>query len=476
MNRGDTITLTVERYGAEGNSVARVDGFVVFVRGGIPGDTVTVRLTRVRRNFADAEILSVETPSTLRIQPRCSFFGVCGGCTWQHLSYEAQCAFKRQQVVDALGHIGGFAEIPVHPTIGSARVYNYRNKMEFSFGVRWLTREELLRNGAEAGPAAETERFALGLHIPRRFDRVLDITECHLPSPASPAILNAVRTFCTERQLSIYSTVTHTGYLRNLVIRETGTGERMVNLVTSEERPALMDEFAGMLLSRFPETTTIVNNITTRKSQVALGDREVVVHGPGWITDRIGTRIYRISANSFFQTNTLQAERLYDVVRRYAAIQRHETVYDLYSGTGTIALHVADDAAAVIGIESVASAVDDARRNAEANGVRNCRFVLGDLKDRLTAGHASLGGEEQPQVVLCDPPRAGMHPDVVETVRNIHPSRIVYVSCNPASQARDLKMLCENGDYRLIETQPVDMFPHTTHVENVALLLSGRAS
>lgn len=468
--------LTVERYGAEGNSVARVDGFVVFVRGGIPGDTVTVRLTRVRRNFADAEIVSVDAPSPLRIQPQCTFFGVCGGCTWQHLSYEGQCAFKQQQVVDALAHIGGFAEIPVHPTIGSDRVYHYRNKMEFSFGVRWLTREELQGASGEAGTAAEAERFALGLHIPRRFDRVLDITECHLPSPASAAILNAVRTFCRERQLSIYSTLTHTGYLRNLVIRETATGERMVNLVTSEERPALMEECAGMILSRFPDTTTIVNNITARKSQVALGDREVVVHGPGWITDRIGTRRYRISANSFFQTNTLQAERLYDVVRRYAAIQRHETVYDLYSGTGTIALHVADDAASVIGIESVASAVDDAQRNAEANGVRNCRFLLGDLKDRLTDDHAALGGDEKPQVVLCDPPRAGMHPDVVETVRRIHPSRIVYVSCNPATQARDLKMLCENGDYRLVEAQPVDMFPHTTHVENVALLLAGRIS
>lgn len=476
MKRGETITVTVERFGAEGKSVARVEGFVVFVRSGVPGDTAAVRLTRVSKNFADADIVSVVTPSPLRTTPQCAYFGVCGGCTWQHLSYEGQCAFKRQQVVDALERIGGFPDIPVHPTIGSGQVYHYRNKMEFSFGVRWLTKEELEHVTAEGGTGTEADRFALGLHIPQRFDRVLDITECHLQSPTSAAIVNAVRAFCREHQLSIYSTVTHTGYLRNLVIRESATGERMVNLVTSEERPAILAEFSACILSRFADTTTIVNNITTRKSQVALGDREVVLHGPGWITDRIGERTYRISANSFFQTNTRQAERLYDVVRRYAAIRRHETVYDLYSGTGTIALHVADDAAEVIGIESVASAVEDARRNAESNEIHNCRFVLGDLKDSLAVGGALPDGAPEADVVICDPPRAGMHPDVIGALRSMHPSRIVYVSCNPATQARDLKMLCDGGDFRLIEAQPVDMFPHTTHVENVALLVSGRSS
>ncbi|HSQ75415.1 MAG TPA: 23S rRNA (uracil(1939)-C(5))-methyltransferase RlmD [Bacteroidota bacterium] len=476
MKRGETITVNVERFGAEGKSVARVEGFVVFVRSGVPGDTVVVRLTRVSKNFADADIVSVLTPSPLRTTPRCAYFGVCGGCTWQHLSYEGQCAFKRQQVVDALERIGGFPQIPVHPTAGSDRAYHYRNKMEFSFGVRWLTKEELERVTAEGGTGTDADRFALGLHIPQRFDRVLDITECHLQSPASAAIVNDVRAFCQERRLSIYSTVTHTGYLRNLVIRESATGERMINLVTSEERPALLGEFSAFILSRFADTTTIVNNITTRKSQVALGDREVVLHGPGYITDRIGKRTYRISANSFFQTNTRQAERLYDVVRRYAAIQRHERVYDLYSGTGTIALHVAEDAAEVIGIESVAAAVEDARRNAESNGIHNCGFILGDLKDSLGNGEALPDGQPKADVVICDPPRAGMHPDVIGALRSMHPSRIVYVSCNPATQARDLKMLCEGGDFRLIEAQPVDMFPHTTHVENVALLISGRNS
>ena len=474
MKRGDAITLTLDRFGAEGKSVARVEGFVVFARGGVPGDTVRAHLTKVSKNFAEAEVDAVLQPSSLRATPRCTYFGVCGGCTWQHLSYEGQCEFKRQQVADALERIGGFEGVSVRPTLGSADVYYYRNKMEFSFGVRWLTTEELaLLPPAESSPAP-ADRFALGLHIPRRFDRVLDIAECYLQSATSVAMVNAVRQFSKDRNLSIYSTDTHTGYLRNLVIREARhTGERMVNLVTSEERPAVNAEFCAMILSRFPETTTIVNNITDRKSQVALGDREVLLHGPGWITDRIGERTYRISANSFFQTNTLQAERLYDVVRRYAAIQPHETVYDLYSGTGTIALHVAGDAATVIGIESVASAVEDARRNAEANGVRNCRFLLGDLKERLVDDPSGLGADIHPHVVLSDPPRAGMHPKVVATLRTMHPDRIVYVSCNPATQARDVKLLCENGAYHLVEAQPVDMFPHTTHVENVVLLRSG---
>jgi 23S rRNA (uracil1939-C5)-methyltransferase len=471
INRGDEITLTVERFGAEGKSVARVDGFVVFIPGGIPGDTVRVRTTRVSKNFADAQVLEVLVPSPLRTTPRCSYYGTCGGCSWQHLSYDGQCEFKRQQVVDALERIGGFTGTTVHPTLGAANEYYYRNKMEFSFGVRWLTADEMTLLKAEGKQSTPAEQFALGLHIPRRFDRVLDLRECHLQSQESAAIVNAVREFALARELTIYSTFTHTGYLRNLVIRETRhTDQRMVNLVTSEERPALMDEFRAMLLDRFPSTTTIVNNITERKSQVALGDREVVLHGPGYITERIGSRSYRVSANSFFQTNTLQAERLYDTVRTFAALKPHETAFDLYSGTGTIALHVADDAGQVIGVEAVASAVEDARRNAETHGVTNCRFVLGDLKDRVLDRGVEEELHVQPDVVICDPPRAGMHPGVVESIRALAPARIVYVSCNPATQARDLKLLCDGGLYDLRESRPVDMFPHTNHVESVAYL------
>ena len=471
MIRGEELELRVENFGSEGKSVARVDNFVVFVRGGIPGDTVRGRLVRVSKKFAEAEIAGIVIPSPLRVTPRCSFFGVCGGCTWQHLSYEGQRDFKRQQVLDALERIGGFNGIPVLPTIGAEDVFYYRNKMEFSFGTRWLTREEV-EHARQSGSENDTpDRFALGLHIPQRFDRVLDIDECHLQSPASTAIVNAVRAFCRERNLSIYSTITHTGFLRNLVIREgKQTGELMVNLVTSEEHDPTLRALCSALVLHVPEITTIVNNITTRKSQVAVGDREIVYSGPGFITERIGRRKYRISANSFFQTNTVQAERLYDTVRRMAALRPGDVVFDLYSGTGTIALHVADDAAAVVGIESVASAVEDARKNAAENGVSNCTFVLGDLKDRMVGETAWLRDVAVPDVVLVDPPRAGIHMKVVEKILEMHPRRIVYVSCNPATQARDAKLLCDGGVYGIDEAQPVDMFPHTTHVENVLRL------
>ena len=473
MKRGDELELRIESYGAEGRGIARNDGFVVFVRGGVPGDTVRGRLTKVSRNFAEASVTAVTAPSAFRVAPRCRYFGTCGGCAWQHLAYDAQCAFKRQQVIDALERIGGFAGITVQPTLGAADAFYYRNKMEFSFGVRWLTREELDAAPPRDPSVSPVERFALGLHIPQRFDRVLDVEECFLQSPESTAIVNAVRTFARDRELTIYSTLTHTGYLRNLVIREgKHTGDRMVNIVTSEEQPVLMRELCGLLVAQFPSITTVVNNITTRKSQVATGDREVVLHGPGYIRERIGHRVYKISANSFFQTNTLQAERLYDTALEMAGLQASDTVFDLYCGTGTIALHIAAHAASVVGIESVADAVDDARRNAEEQGVRNCTFVLGDLKERIVDDNAWLAEHGAPAVMMIDPPRAGMHPRVVERIREMHPQRIVYVSCNPATQARDLKVLCAGGAYTIDAVQPVDMFPHTMHVENVVRLSS----
>jgi 23S rRNA (uracil1939-C5)-methyltransferase len=473
MKRGEELELHVERYGAEGKGIARVEGFVVFIRGGVPGDSVIVRLVKVSKNFAEAEVVSVVQPSPHRTTPRCRHFGTCGGCVWQHLAYPAQMEFKRQQVVDALERIGGFSGVTVQPTLGATDAFYYRNKMEFSFGMRWLTREELDASGPGDASGEPIQRFALGLHIPQRFDRVLDVRECFLQSEESSAIVNAVREFALEKELTIYSTITHTGYLRNLVIREgRHTGDRMVNLVTSEERPALMQEFTNLVRDRFPSVTTVVNNITIRRSQVAIGDREIVLFGPGFIRERIGARQYRISANSFFQTNTLQAERLYDTACAMADLRPNDTLFDLYSGTGTIALHAADRVSTVVGIESVPAAVDDARRNAEEQGVTNCSFLLGDLKEKIVNDIEWLERTGPPSVMIIDPPRAGMHPKVVDRIREIHPQRIVYVSCNPATQARDLKTLCAEGAYAIGAVQPVDMFPHTMHVENVVRLTS----
>lgn len=470
MIRGDELTLKLDSFAFEGKSVARIDGMVVFVHGGVPGDEVRARVVKVKKQFVEAKALEILSPSALRVHPLCRYFGTCGGCKWQDVNYQAQLDFKRQHVVDALERIGGFVGVQVNPTLGSTDIYYYRNKMEFSFGERWLTNEEMV--SSEEGNSID--RFALGLHIPQRYDRVLDLEECWLQSERSNRIVNEVRKFSRQKNLAIFSTETHSGYLRNLVIREAKrTNELMVNLVTRDDQPELTNELTGLLLSAIPSITTVVNNITDRKSQVAIGDTEKVYHGLGYITEKIGKRTYRISANSFFQTNTLQAEHLYDTARRMAELKSTDVLFDLYSGTGTIALHVADDVAEVVGIESVEAAVADARKNAEHNSVTNCSFILGDLKDRLTKDTAWLQQHPSPSVMIIDPPRSGMHDKVVKEVLGMHPERIVYVSCNPTTQARDLKLLCANGAYTIIKVQPVDMFPHTFHIENVVALRAG---
>jgi 23S rRNA (uracil1939-C5)-methyltransferase len=460
MTRGDELTVEIESLTPEGAGVARVDGRVVFVREGVHGDRLRVRVSRVRKNFAEAAILAVLAPSGARVAPRCRWFGVCGGCRLQHVDYAAQAEFKRRSVVDALERIGGLRGIEVRPTLAATSPYLYRNKMEFSFGERWLTREDLEQ--------ADADRFAVGLHLPMRFDRVLDIDECWLQSEASTSILNETRRFCRARSLPTYSTRTHTGYLRHLVIRQsTRTGDLMVNLVTSDRRPDVLQALTAHLRAAVPTITTVVNNITSRKSQVAVGEEEDVYFGPGYITERLGARHYRVSANSFFQTNTEQAERLYDAAREAAGLRRGDVVYDLYSGTGTIALHLADGVERVVGVEAVEAAVADARRNAELNGVRNCTFLAGDLKDRLTKKNGWMKEHPLPSVVVLDPPRAGCHEDVLKALAELRPERIVYVSCNPATQARDVQKLCAIAPYRPGIAQPVDMFPQTGHVENV---------
>jgi 23S rRNA (uracil1939-C5)-methyltransferase len=354
--------------------------------------------------------------------------------------------------------------VAVEPTLGSQDQYFYRNKMEFSFGPRWLTQEEISRR------QETTDRFALGLHLPERFDRTLDVEECWLQSETSVQLVNAVREFCRNRGLSIYSTITHTGFLRHLVIREgKRTGERMVNLVTSTHEPALMLEFRDFLLGLFPDLTTICNNITSRKSLVATGEREVVLHGTGTIAEHLCGMTFRISANSFFQSNTVQAERLYAEVRRLAGLTPEDVVYDCYCGTGTISLVLAGDASEVVGIESVPDAVEDARKNAEINSVRNCTFLVGDLKETLARESAGLA-PGRPSVVVLDPPRAGIHESVVSTIRTFSPRRIVYVSCNPATLARDLARLCAGGVYDITWVRPFDMFPQTFHIEAAVCL------
>jgi 23S rRNA (uracil1939-C5)-methyltransferase len=428
----------------------------------VPGDRIFARVFKRKKNFAEAEIVEVLEPSALRTEPRCFYFGTCGGCRWQHVDYRAQLDAKTESVRNALTHTGRFADVDVEPAIGSEKVYFYRNKMEFSFSAgRWLTREEI-----DSGREFDTE-FALGLHVPGTFDKVLDLHECHLQSPTSRELVNGMRTLAREHGMEPWHIRRHTGFLRHLVIRTAErTGEMMVNLVTNGFDETRMNLVGDFLRREFPKVSTFVNTIHTGKAQTALGEEIRTIFGPGVIHDRIGSYTFEISPNAFFQTNTAQAEKLYEVAKEFAELQADDLVYDLYCGAGTISIYLADAVDRVVGIELIEEAVHNARANAAANDVSNCSFVEGDIAAVFAPPFLEEHG--RPDVLVVDPPRAGMHPGVVEQVAALGPDRFVYVSCNPQTQARDLDML--RASYRIERVQPVDLFPHTHHVENVVKL------
>lgn len=472
--KGDEVTLEIAAAAFEGKAVSRIEGYVVLVEGAVPGDVALVRVVKAKKQYAEARVLKILKPSSLRTTPRCPSFGTCGGCKWQHVDYPAQLQFKQQQVRDIFERIGGFSDLAVAPIIGADDIYFYRNKMEFSFADQeWLEEPPVADSQMPTGNLKLEKGnppVFLGLHVPRRYDKVLDIHECYLQSEESISILNFTRDFARRSGFPVYSSSLNTGYYRFLVIRQSRrTGELMVNLVTFEDRPDLMEAYAREAVKTVPAITTVVNTINDRKAQIAFGEKERVCHGPGIIHEQLSGNLFAVSASSFFQTNTAQAEKLYSVAREFAGLKSTDTVYDLYSGTGAIAMAVSKSAKQVIGIESVESAVNDAGRNARENGIENCSFVLGDLKERLTKEKEWMSSYPKADVLIIDPPRSGMHPRVVEEVRDLGASRIVYVSCNPATQARDCRALCEER-YRLVKLQPVDMFPHTYHIENVVLL------
>ena len=493
LKRGDELQLEITDAAFEGKAVARREGLVFFVENAVPGDLVTATLLKIKKNFVEAKVVRVDRPSPLRAEPRCKYFGVCGGCKWQHVDYLAQLRLKQQQVVDSFERIGGFSSLKVLPIIGADDIYFYRGKMEYSFAEKqWLTEkpsalgdfrvpdeENKLLTPAPLANNSQSPIF-LGLHVPQRYDKVLDINECHLQSAVSNQILNFTRDFALRNQLNVYDSDRNSGYLRFLVIRESSavrnpvqrdkkTKEVMVNLVTFENHPDLMKQYAAELKASVEQVTTVVNTINSRKAQIAFGETENVYLGNGWIHERLGNHNFTISASSFFQTNVAQAEKLYSVAKEFGGLQSTDVVFDLYSGTGSIAIFISDMVKEVVGIESVESAIRDAEKNAQANNITNCRFLLGDLKDRLTKDTEWMSSHPKPDVLVIDPPRNGMHPKVVEEILGLAPERIVYVSCNPATQARDVGILCTEK-YQLIKLQPLDMFPHTFHIENVALL------
>jgi 23S rRNA (uracil1939-C5)-methyltransferase len=475
MKRGDELQLEITTAAFEGKSVARHEGLVVFVENAVPGDFVTAKLLKIKKSFAEAKLVRVERPSILRVEPRCKYFGVCGGCKWQNVDYQAQLSFKQQQVIDAFERIGGFSNMQVLSIIGADDIYFYRGKMEYSFAEKqWLSSppQKSERETSSQDTQVENQKspIFLGLHVPQRYDKVLDLDECHLQSNFSNQILNFTREYFHQNHYPVYDSDRNTGYLRFLVIRESKkTKELLVNLVTFEDRPEVMKKYTAALKANVDEVTTIVNTINAKKAQIAFGETERVYLGNGWIHEQLGNRYFSVSASSFFQTNVAQAEKLYNMVKEFGEFKSSDVVFDLYSGTGSIALFISDVVKEVVGIESVESAILDAKKNAEANAVSNCQFILGDLKDRLTIDTDWMSSHPRPDVIVIDPPRTGMHPKVVEEVLKLAPQRIVYVSCNPATQARDVKLLCAEK-YQLIKLQPVDMFPHTFHIENVALL------
>jgi 23S rRNA (uracil1939-C5)-methyltransferase len=469
IRKGAELELTVDKLAFGGKGVAHVDGLVVFIEHAIPGQRVRVRITRKRRQFAEAHVVGIISQSPVYTEPFCPHFSYCGGCKWQDLPYSEQIRWKRLHVQECLVHLGGIKGEPadVQETYPAPQVQYYRNKMEFTFSPdRWLLPEEISRKEVRY-----SKSLALGLHVQGRFDKIFNVQTCFLQSPESVEILKEVRDWAMQSGMPAYSTIRHTGFWRFLVIREgKRTGQTLIHLLTAphQHQDTVVNALTQHLLERFPQITTVVHSVSQKKAQVAVGDSSRIVIGPGYIEERLGELRFQISAHSFFQTNPVAAERLYQAVSELCSFSGTETVWDLYCGTGSIALFIASKVRRVVGFEVVEEAVEDAYRNCGLNNISNCSFRAGDLKDVIKEVRDSSTHGGKPDVVITDPPRAGMHPKVVQVLREVAPRRIISVSCNPATLARDLGLLLDL--YEVKAVQPFDLFPHTPHIECVVRL------
>jgi len=462
---GDYLSLyekvEVTDIGAGGAGIAKAGSLVIFLQGAVPGDVVDIQIIRRKRNYLEGFPVNFHERSPYREDPRCEHFGVCGGCSWQCLKYEKQLYFKEKAVRDAMERIAKTEIRELHPILGSPQQYYYRNKLEYTFSERkWLTEEEI----KTAQPL--NRENALGFHKPGHFDRVIDIYNCHLQPEPTNLIRNALRDYAKTLGLSFYNLKEHRGFLRNLIVRNTLDGRVMVIVVFHEYESEKVKGVLDFLRKEFPDIASLMYIINKKKNDT-ITDQEVVLHsGDEYLTEKMDELLFRIGPKSFYQTNTLQAINLYETVKKLAALTGKEIVYDLYSGTGTIACFLAHDSLSVAGLEYVKESVEDAKINAGINNLDNVTFIEGDIKELLGGG--LFGKMGKPDVVITDPPRSGMHKDVVMAILGVLPEKIVYVSCNPATQARDIQLLSEK--YSLESVQPVDMFPQTPHVENVALL------
>jgi 23S rRNA (uracil1939-C5)-methyltransferase len=466
INNKILTNILIEGIAAEGKCIAKHEGQIIFVSHVAPGDVCDLQIIRRKKSFLEAVPIKIHTYSSLRSEPFCEHFGTCGGCKWQHINYETQLKYKQQQVVDNFERIGKVPVNKLNPIIGSESTQYYRNKLEFTFtDARWLTKEEIDSND-------DLDRDALGFHMPGRFDKILDIEKCHLQAEPSNAIRLAVRKLAKENDIPFFNLVRQTGFLRNLIIRTASTGQLMVILQVTENQPVWINKVLDFIGENFAEVTSL-NYVINNKGNDTFSDLEVInVAGKPYIEEQMQLPhnseniTFRVGPKSFYQTNSAQAEVLYKQAWKLAGFKGDEVVYDLYTGTGTIANYVAATVKKVVGIEYVEAAIEDAKINSQINNISNTAFFAGDMKDILTDDFIIKNG--RPDVIITDPPRAGMHPDVCNMLLKINAERIVYISCNPATQARDLALLATK--YTVKEVQPVDMFPQTHHVENIALL------
>jgi 23S rRNA (uracil1939-C5)-methyltransferase len=468
MKKGDIVeNVTIESMAAEGKCVARLNGLVLFVEGAVPGDVVNVSLTRIKSSFLEGHAVEIKKYSDKRAETFCEHFGLCGGCKWQNLDYATQLFYKQQQVIDNLERLGGLTLPELKPIVPSQKIKYYRNKLEFSFtSFRWFTKEEM--NSQD-----ELSRNGLGYHLPKSFDKVFDVKHCYLQPEPSDSIRLAIRELAMRENIPFFDTRRQTGFLRTLGIRTANTGEVMVILQVTSYHEEWLEKILGTISEKFPQVTSL-NYVVNAKKNDTYGDLEIQCwKGKPFITetmekpDGTGELQFKVGPKSFYQTNPEQAHELYKIAWQMAELKGDELVYDLYTGTGTIANFVAGHAKKVIGLEYVEAAIEDAKINSEINNITNTDFYAGDIKDLLDDAFLSKHG--RPDVVITDPPRAGMHEDVCKMLLKAEPKKIVYVSCNPATQARDLKILSEK--YDILSVQPVDMFPHTMHVENVVSLI-----
>jgi len=457
LKRGQEIQLTISDLAFGGRGISKLDDLVFFVKDAIPNQKVIAKISKIKKKYVEAYNIETLKDSTDQVDAACEHFDWCGGCTTQQLDYQKQLQYKQKQISDILNKIGGSKDLDINPIIGCEKTFFYRNKMEYTFsGSPWYIEDE------------SYDDVIIGLHVPKRFDKILNINKCHINHELFNDILQISKNVAVKEKMVPYDVRKHTGFLRFLVIRiGVHTDEVMVNLVTAGSKPKIIKPLVDALVDKLPNITSIVNTINTKKSNIASGSSKLL-YGKKFINEKIGDYTFKISANSFFQTNSYQVKTLYDYIIKTSDFKKSDVVYDLYCGTGTIGIYIAESVKQVYGIEIVEDAIEDAKINAQINSINNINFYCGDLKDVL--GSDAMDNIEKPTTIIVDPPRPGLHPNTVKNLIKLSPEKIIYVSCNPATMARDIEMLVSEK-YMIKDLQPIDMFPHTPHVECVTTLI-----